>query len=146
MRPGCSVTGSSTIKLFSLWRRAANDHDLCGYVLAHLYDAEYARQQWGSPPWFFVSELGVRPGDEEALLALFSTVAGIATETGMRWGQGSFPHDSTVDRVVQYLFGATRREDVIQGSMMARPIASRFTEDHLEAICAAPGTISWDCD
>ena len=124
----------------------ADDHDLCGYVLVHFYDAEYARRQWGSPPWLFVSELGVCPGDEDALLALFSTVVEVARQAGIEWGQGSFPHELPVDRVVQYLFGATRREDLSQGTMMARPIAPNFTEDHLEAIFAAPGAISWDCD
>jgi hypothetical protein len=94
----------------------------------------------------FVSELGVCPGDEDALLALFSTVVDVAAQAGIRWGQGSFPREPQVDRVVQYLFGATRREDRTQGSMMVRPIAPHFTEDHLEAIFAAPAAISWDCD
>lgn len=132
--------------MFFVATRTANDHDLCGYVLVHCYDAEYARRQWGSPPWLFVSELGVTPGDEDALLALFSTVAGHATQMGIRWGEGSFPHEPQVDRDVHYLFGDTLREDVNQGSMMARPIAAHFTEAHLEAIFAAPGAISWDCD
>ncbi len=57
--------------VFFVATRGADAHDLCGYVLVHFYDAAYARQQWGSPPWLFVSELGVCPGDEDALLALF---------------------------------------------------------------------------
>jgi GNAT superfamily N-acetyltransferase len=132
--------------VFFVATRGAEAHDLCGYVLVHFYDAAYARRQWGSPPWLFVSELGMCPGDEDALLALFSAVVDVAAQAGMGWGQGSFPHEPQVDRVVQYLFGATRREDLTQGSMMARPITPHFTEDHLEAIFAAPAAISWDCD
>jgi ribosomal protein S18 acetylase RimI-like enzyme len=32
--------------------RAAADHNLSGYILAHFYDREYAQRTYGSPPWF----------------------------------------------------------------------------------------------
>jgi hypothetical protein len=38
----------------------ADPDDWCGYIVAHFYDTTYAEQNFGSPPWFFISEIGTR--------------------------------------------------------------------------------------
>ncbi len=88
----------------------------------------------------------MRPEDEAALPPLLSRVADEAAKQGMSWGQGSFPHEPVLDRVLQDLFGTTLQEEIAQGSMMVRTIASDLTEEQLDAIFTARGAISWDCD
>src|SRR5258706_10611991 len=105
--------------------RSPTDHDLSGYVLAHFYDQEYAQRVFGSPPWFYISEIGARAHDGAVIPALLAAVAQAATQRGMGYGQLALPHDPQIDAALVDLFGQPLEEQAQPGTVMMRTLTPR---------------------
>jgi GNAT superfamily N-acetyltransferase len=125
--------------------RSPGDHDLAGYILAHFYDQEYAQRTFGSPPWFYVSEIGVAERNNDLLPALLSTVAQEAIQRGMAYGQLALPHDPQIGAALEHLFGQSPEEQTVTGSLMLRGLTPD-AEQELATAVAAPGAIFWELD
>jgi hypothetical protein len=95
---------------------------LCGYVVAHFYDADYAQRQFGSPPWFFMSEIGALANEREALDALVVEVVRRAAHQGMGYGQFDLAFDPQRDALLQAVWGPTLEEHMEPGTMMICPL------------------------
>jgi predicted acetyltransferase len=113
---------------------AGQPDDLCGYILLHIQDH-----------MFFVSEIGVRAGDQAASAALLAAVAEEATQRGVLKGEWMLPQTSTIAAALEDLCGDTLKQ-IEADFIMARPIAPDVADGHVEAIFAAPGAIWWRMD
>jgi hypothetical protein len=118
---------------------------ICGYALAHFYDHAYAQQYYGSPPWFYVSEIGARDSESGAIPALLAAVAQEARQRGMGYGQLALPSEPQVDAALAALFGETLEEHSQPGMMMLRALAPGAAEA-FEAARLASGAIFWELD
>jgi hypothetical protein len=123
--------------------RSPTDHDLSGYILAHFYDQEYAQRTFGSPPWFYISEIGAR--EHEVIPALLAAVAQAATQRGMGYGQLALPHDPQIGAALADLFGRLSEEQAQLGTVMMRALTPDAQPD-LEATHTAPEAIIWELD
>jgi ribosomal protein S18 acetylase RimI-like enzyme len=125
--------------------RTPGDRNLAGYILAHFYDQEYAQRTFGSPPWFYVSEIGITERNSDLIPALLSTVAQEAIQRGMAYGQLALPHEPQVDAALEHLFGQSPEEQTMIGSLMMRGLTPD-AEQELAISGAAPGAIFWELD
>ena len=125
--------------------QAPDSQDLAGYVVAHFYDQEYAQRTFGSPPWFYVSEIGASARDGAVIAALLSSVASEAMRRGMAYGQLALPHEPQLDIALERLFGQTPAEQTTAGSVMIRAV-SLEAERELAGAIAAPESIFWEID
>lgn len=117
--------------------RTADDPQLCGYVLAEF-----------NPGVFFqIRNLAVLPTETAAIASLLRTVAREGQRRGdPPVGRLFLPREPTIDNTLEQIFGATLMHGQNWGSLMARPIGVRFTDQQLEAIFTAPGAILSDID
>jgi GNAT superfamily N-acetyltransferase len=120
-------------------------HDLSGYVVVHFYDQEYAQRTFGSPPWFYVSEIGASVHDSDIIAALLSAVAQEAMRRSLAYGQLALPHDPHVDSALENLFGQSPAEQTATSGVMMRSLAPN-AERELAAAVAASGPIFWEID
>ncbi|MFL5806336.1 MAG: hypothetical protein ACJ8CR_31975 [Roseiflexaceae bacterium] len=125
--------------------RSPTDHDLSGYVLAHFYDQEYVQRVFGSPPWFYISEIGACTYDGAVIPALLAAVARAATQRGMGYGQLALPHEPQIDAALADLFGRLSEEQAQLGTVMMRALTPDAQPD-LEATHTAPKAIIWELD
>jgi hypothetical protein len=125
--------------------RTPDSLDLVGYVLAHFYDQEYAQHTFGSPPWFYVSEIGASTRDGDIIAALLSAVAQEAMQRGMGYGQLALPHDPQIDAALDLLFGQSPEEQTMTGSLMMRGLVPDAERELARAV-AAPEAIFWEID
>jgi hypothetical protein len=107
---------------------ASDSGDWCGYVVVHTYDAAYAQQAFGSPPWFFISEIGVRKSEREATTALLHAVAEEAKRQGMGYAQMTLPNDPPLNAALREMFGETLEEHPEMGAMMMRALSADAPE------------------
>jgi hypothetical protein len=109
-------------------RHAPDDHTLRGYVMANFYDVG-----------FVVRELALLPHDNGVVPELLSMVVQEAVQRGSPLaGLVNLPHESTIDRALDEIFGATLHTRAETGQLMARPIHPDFSEARLDAIFADP--------
>lgn len=101
---------------------ATSISEWCGYVVVHYYDFAYAHRVFGSPSWFFISEIGVRTNEPQAASALLNGVAAEALRQGMGYGQMALPRDLLLDVTLKGLFGETLEEHQEMGAMMVRTL------------------------
>jgi hypothetical protein len=120
---------------------ASNVSDWCGHAVVHYYDLDYAQRMFGSPPWFFISEIGVRTGDQEATDALLQAVAEEARRQGMGYAQMVLPNDPQLDAALREQFGETLEEHHETGAMMVRALTPDAPE-----IVHNPSTFFWSLD
>ena len=102
---------------------------LCGFAMAEFY-----------PPAFQIRDMAVLPEEPGATLALFVDVA---TEARRRRiplaGRMYLPPEPSIDAALHELFGSTLHAGEDNGHIMARAMATAFTDAHLHAIFSAPG-------
>lgn len=117
--------------------RTADDPHLCGYALAEF-----------NPGVFFqIRNLAVLPTETAAMAALLRAVARVGQRRGdPPVGRLFLPREPTIDNTLEQIFGATLMHGQNWGSLMARPIGTRFTDQQLEALFTAPGAILSDID
>jgi hypothetical protein len=95
---------------------------------------------------FFVSELGVRPHDRAAIVALLSAVVDEAGRCGSaQRGQICVPHEPEMDMALEAVFGQTIQESH-DAMLMARAIRPGFDEYQLTSMFDTPGAIAWTID
>ncbi|HEX8682528.1 MAG TPA: GNAT family N-acetyltransferase [Ardenticatenaceae bacterium] len=123
--------------------RRAGQADVRGYAIVYYSDEEPARA-FGLDRLFTVSELGIFPGDEEAVSAL---LAAALSESGGRLlgGRVYAPREPEIDAAIEQLFGQSARQDQ-DSEPMARVIAPDFEQSDLDALFAAPGAMAWPLD
>jgi hypothetical protein len=116
--------------IFAGFRSEAGSQ-ICGYAMVEFY-----------PAAFQIRDLGLLPAETDAIAALLSAVAQEAQRRGIPpSGRLYLPHEPAIDVAVEQSFGATLQRGQDQGQLMARTIGSRFTDQQLDALFAAPGAI-----
>jgi GNAT superfamily N-acetyltransferase len=117
--------------------RSADDLPLCGYAMAEF-----------NPGVFFqIRNLAVLPSETGAISALLHAVA----QEGKRRGDPPvgrlfLPKEPAIDAALEQMFGATLVHGQNVGSLMARTIGVRFTDQQLDALFSASRAILSDID
>lgn len=125
---------------------AAQTESICGYALVHFYDKAYAESHFGSPPWFAVSEIGVKDGAPQAMAALLAGIVQEAKAQQMVYGHFSVATEPQLEAALQTLFHQPMNREEVTGSLMARPLAPELTLGEIAAIFGAPGAFLWELD
>ncbi len=113
--------------IFAAFRGAADPRAL-GYAMAEFY-----------PDAFQVRDIGALPEEAGVPLALLTAIAAEARRRGIPLaGRMYLPQEPPIDAALDRLFGPTLHAGQDDGHLMARPIASGFTEQQLDAIFTAP--------
>ena len=91
------------------------------------------------PDAFQVRDIGALPEEAGVPLALLTAIAAEARRRGIPLaGRMYLPQEPPIDAALDRLFGPTLHAGQDDGHLMARPIASGFTEQQLDAIFTAP--------
>lgn len=125
--------------------RAQPQH-ICGYALVHFYNQGYAEQHFGSPPWFAVSEIGVKDNAPGAMMALVAGVVREAKAQQMGYGHFSTAVEPQLAEAQQALFYQPLNYEEVLGSLMARPLAPEITTAQLTQLFTMPGALLWELD
>lgn len=119
---------------------------ICGYALVHFYNQVYAEQHFGSPPWFAVSEIGVKDNAPGAMMALVAGVVREAKTQQMVYGHFATAAEPQLAAAQQMLFHQPLNCEEVTGSLMARPLAPDVTATQLATLFATPGAWLWELD
>jgi GNAT superfamily N-acetyltransferase len=123
---------------FLVATREDSPRELCGYVLAHVWEMEEPDSRW-----IEVSELCTRPGHEQAAEPLLAAVLQQAARGQGRvgWCRLFLPREPSVERAADRLLldGQWREFTTVP----LRPIADEFEEGKLDALLTDPRAVYW---
>jgi hypothetical protein len=119
--------------------------NVCGYALLHLYDQEYAKTNFKSPPWFYISELGVLGNDPEAILSLLTAIAKEAKENGLGYGQMALPNELWIIQALELVFITPIENIKNEGTTMMKTLSLNM-ESNLVASKTAAEAFVWEID
>jgi hypothetical protein len=125
--------------------RTPTDHDLAGYIVVHFYDQAYAQHYFSSPPWFYISEIGTKTEDSQAIGVLLSAAGRRALQLGMAYGQLGLPHQPEIDTALASLLAQTLERHTRSGKLMMRAL-SPADQPGLEAASTNPTAHFWEID
>jgi hypothetical protein len=112
--------------------------ELCGYVLAHVWEMEEP-----DSGWIDVSELCTRPGHERAAEPLLAAVLQQAAEGhgGLGWCRLFLPREPSVERAADPVLLDGQWEEFT--TALIRPIGVELEDGKLDALLTDPRAVCW---